>query len=255
MLSAAKKLYWSLRSPGFGRLARERLARYKLPPQAREALIEKYDTELGRLFFEHRGRTVHKWLHYLAVYERYLAPFRGQPVKFLEIGVSEGGSLELWRDYFGVQAIIFGIDIDPRCAARATAPNQVRIGSQDDAAFLKGVVSEMGALNVVLDDGSHIGRHQRASFDALFPLLSDHGLYMIEDIHTSYWHGFHEGGYRRRGTAIEYVKGMIDDMHAWYHERTPKTPAKCDVGAIHVYDGIVVIEKARRQEPAHIRIA
>ena len=55
--------------------------------------------------------------------------------------------------------------------------------------------------------------------------MKDGGLYMIEDMHTSYWPDW-EGGYRREGTAIEYVKRMIDDMHAWYRNRTTATPAR-----------------------------
>jgi hypothetical protein len=255
LMATARKLVHSLRSrPTEGRLCLERVARYKVPPERRHEFAGEHSTALGRLFFEHHGRTVHKWLHYLPLYERHFSPLRGQAIGFLEIGVGEGGSLDLWRKYLGPQATIFGIDVVAQCASCVTPPNQVRIGSQDDRTFLRGVVAEMGALNVVLDDGSHIGRHQRTSFEVLFPLLSYGGLYVIEDIATSYWRGFHQGGYRKRGTAIEQVKQMIDDMHAWYHDRVPETLAKSEVGAIHVYDQIVVIEKARRNEPRHIRI-
>ncbi len=67
---------------------------------------------IERAFYGHDGRTVHKWHHYLPLYDRYLGSYRqlGRPVRILEIGVSEGGSLELWRGYFGAGAVIFGID-------------------------------------------------------------------------------------------------------------------------------------------------
>jgi hypothetical protein len=84
----------------------------------------------------------------------------------LEIGVFKGGSLELWREYFGPAATIFGVDVNPKCADYVTAPNQVRIGSQDDALFLEKVVLEIGTLDIVLDDDSHIGHHQRRSFES-----------------------------------------------------------------------------------------
>jgi hypothetical protein len=159
------------------------------------------------------------------------------------------GSLELWREYFGASATIFGIDIDPRCAALVDPPNQVRIGSQADTAFLKKVVSEMGGVDIVLDDGSHIAQHQRASFETLFPLLNDGGLYVIEDLHTAYWPGRFQGGFRRRGTAIEYLKLMIDDLHHWYHgRRSPNKAGEC-IKAIHFYDSIAVIEKRQPQPP------
>jgi hypothetical protein len=209
---------------------------------------------IADLFFGTEGRIVHKWAHYLPIYERYFAPFSVTSVRFLEIGVGEGGSLDLWRRYFGPDATIFGIDINPACASRAEAPNQVRIGSQDDPDFLRRVVSEMGGPpQIVLDDGSHIGRQQRVAFETLFPLLAPGGLYIIEDTQTSYYYWF-DGGYRRSGTAIEFAKTIVDDMHAWYHGRRTATNAKKDVAYVSFHDGIVVIEKRRRASPLNIRV-
>ncbi|HEX8351009.1 MAG TPA: class I SAM-dependent methyltransferase, partial [Hymenobacter sp.] len=162
--------------------------------------------KLARQFSEKTGRGADKWLHYLPIYEAHFDRFRETDLRMLEIGVFNGGSLELWRGYFGAKATIFGIDIDQRCAELFDPPNQVRIGSQADCKFLRSVVHEMGGVDLVIDDGSHIAEHQRQSFDCLFPLLNDGGLYVIEDLHTSYWPGAYQGGYRRRGTAIEFVK-------------------------------------------------
>lgn len=206
-------------------------------------------TDLARLFVEHRGRVVRKWAHYPDLYDRHFAPFRDHPIGLLEIGVSEGGSLELWRSYFGASATIFGIDITQECAERVDPPNQVRIGSQDDPVFLQSVVNEMGQPDIIIDDGSHIGRHQTASFEALFPLLAEGGLYVIEDTHTAYWPGIFEGGYKRRGTAIELVKSLLDDLHGWWHNK----PAQ-DVRAIHAYDSIIFIEKGERPRPSQVRV-
>jgi len=214
-------------------------------------LKAKASGPLADIFFSGRGRRVHKWVHYLPIYERYFSPWRGKQLRFLEIGVFGGGSLDMWRAYFGSDATIFGIDINPECAGLADPPTQIRIGSQDDTAFLRRVVDEMGGLDVVLDDGSHVGRHQRASFDILFPLLSDGGIYMIEDTHTSYWRSF-AGGYRRRGTAIEFAKQIVDDLHGWYHHRAPQTQARDQVGAVHFHDSIIVVEKQVRSRPEHV---
>jgi hypothetical protein len=202
-------------------------------------------------FFENRGRPVDKWHHYLDIYDRHFSQFKERPIFFLEIGVCDGGSLDMWRRYFGDQAVIVGIDIDEQCAKRVDAPNVVRIGSQDDLKFLQGIISEFGNPDVVLDDGSHLGAHQRASFDALFDVVKNDGLYVIEDLHTSYWTGW-EGGFRRRNTGIEFVKQMIDDVHGWYHKR-PKGVVSGDmVGGVHLYDSIVVIEKTKRQRPGRL---
>ncbi|HEX8125160.1 MAG TPA: class I SAM-dependent methyltransferase [Allosphingosinicella sp.] len=225
-----------------------------LDPSERHRLLKESRTPLAQLFYQHEGRTAHKWIHYLDIYETHFARYRGTDVHMLEIGVQMGGSLELWRKYFGEKAVIYGVDIDPKCADRVSEPNQVRIGSQGDRAFLKSVAAEMGSLDIILDDGSHIASHQRITFDTLFPLLKEGGLFVIEDIHSSYWPGLQEGGYRRRGTAVELVKRMIDDMHAWYHGHRTSTPAKTQISGIHIYDSMVFIEKGKRSAPQHIKI-
>jgi hypothetical protein len=236
------------------------MAHLRIDPQEKDAVASQTGGALAEVFFGHRGSIVHKWIHYLEIYERHFSPYRNTPFKMLEIGVFKGGSLEMWREYFGEAATIYGIDVDPRCAECVTVPNQVRIGSQDDSVFLNKVILEMGTPDIVLDDGSHIGHHQRKSFDVLFPLLNPGGLYVIEDLHTSYWPGSvggghrFAGGYRHQSNAIEHVKQMIDDMHAWYHNNPVTTPAKTDIGAIHMYDSIVVIEKRHRQQPGHIQV-
>jgi hypothetical protein len=227
---------------------------FKIDPAERTRLSAEASDGLPKLFFAHHGRVVHKWIHYLDIYERHFAQYKNTPVKMLEIGVFMGGSLELWRDYFGPEATLFGIDIDPECASRVSPPNQVRIGSQADAKFLRSVVDELGAPDIILDDAAHIGRLQRASFDVLFPLLKEGGLYVIEDLHTAYWRGVYEGGYRRKGSGIEFIKEMIDDMHAWYHNKSTMTPAKEQIGAIHVYDSVVVIEKRKIKPPGYIKL-
>ena len=209
--------------------------------------------ELARLFFSTDGRVVNKWVHYLPIYERYFASYREKPAKILEIGVNQGGSLDLWRRYFGPDATIFGIDINPRCAERVTAPNQVRIGSQADPDFLRRVVGEMGNPDIVLDDGSHRAQHQRTSFETLFPLLAEGGLYVIEDTHTAYWRRF-GGGYRRRGTAIELAKRVVDDMHAWYHDHATTTDAHHSIGAVAFFDSLIVFEKRRHGQPINIQV-
>ena len=209
-------------------------------------------SEVGRRFLDHKGRTIHKWVDFLDLYDRYFAPYRGTDFVFLEIGVSLGGSLELWRDYFGERATICGIDIDPACASRFDPPNIVRIGSQDDPSFLADVVNEIGRPHIVLDDGSHVARHQRVSFATLWPKLMTGGIYAIEDMHTAYWKDF-GGGYRKNGSAVELVKELIDAQHGWWHDRTPLVPPT-EVGGIHQHESIVFIEKIEKARPAHFKV-
>jgi hypothetical protein len=230
------------------------------------ALAQATPGPLTDLFFAHDGRLIDKWVHYLEIYERHLAAYRDgfplpdgtrRPLRLLEIGVFQGGSLQLWRKYFGPDATIFGIDRDERCAAFDGPETRVRIGSQSDAPFLRNVVDEMGGVDIVIDDGSHRGRHQRASFDALFPELSFGGLYIAEDLHTSYWPLDYAGGYRRPGTFIEVSKSLVDGLHGWYH-RWPISRrarrAKTEIFSVCFYDSVVVIEKRHRDRPAIAKV-
>ena len=208
-----------------------------------------FDGELLTLFAGNEGPIVHKWHHYLPLYDRYFGPYRGRPLRFLEIGVSKGGSLQLWRRYFGPEATIFGIDINPDCARFDGQAGQVRIGSQDDAGLLNAVLDEMGGVDIVLDDGSHMMAHIEASYRTLFPRLAVGGLYMIEDLHTAYWEGW-GGGLNAPANYFNSLRRMVDDMHGWYHGHGAPEGAEGIVG-IHIHDSLVVLEKERVFKPVH----
>ena len=156
---------------------------------------ENYDYrgDLLDFFADHKGSIVHKWHHYIPIYDRYLSKYRNKRVGLLEIGVSKGGSLEMWREYFGEDARIYGIDIDPDCKQFDGVAGHVRIGSQDDPNFLNSVVSEIkktGGLDIVIDDGSHLMTHIRKSFEILYPAMNKNSIYILEDLHTAYWRAY-----------------------------------------------------------------
>lgn len=219
----------------------------------RDNIKENYDFEgdIVDIFIEECDFSIHKWHHYLSIYEEYFSSWRGGALRFLEIGVSGGGSLSMWRKYFGESAVIFGIDIDERCSKFDGIDAQVRIGSQDDPDFLRRVVAEMGGIDIVLDDGSHVMRHIRTSLDVLFPLLEDKGIYMIEDLHTAYWKDF-GGGYTRKANFFNYVNQLVHDMHRWYHVSKVRHPVISDLcDSIHIHDSICVLEKAAIHRPVH----
>ena len=213
-----------------------------------------FSGDLVDFFASKKGKLIHKWHHYIPLYDRYFSRYRGQPIRFLEIGVSEGGSLQMWRKYFGPAATIYGIDINPNCKNLEGPDFQVRIGSQDDPDFLISVLQEMGGIDVVLDDGSHQMAHIRASLKYLFPKLSEGGLYFIEDLHTAYWPIF-GGGYRSAASFFNIIRELIDDMHQWYHNQAlihPEIGQFCP--GIHLHDSICVLEKNRVHQPVHSQI-
>jgi hypothetical protein len=223
------------------------------PSDVKKDIQDKYghNGDLVDLFATNNDYIVHKWHHYIPLYERYFSPFRGRKIRFLEIGVSKGGSLQMWRKYFGDDAIIFGIDIDPECARFNGLAGQVRIGSQVDELFLESVIREMGGLDIVLDDGSHHMKHIPVSLKYLFPHLSNNGIYMIEDLHTAYWKKY-GGGYRAKINFFRSIMDLVDDMHHWYHAKGLKQAViSKDCSGIHIHDSIVVLEKGKVYEPVH----
>ena len=222
----------------------------------KEDIATKYDYNgpLLDIFASNQGPLVHKWHHYIPLYDRYLETYRNQPIKFLEIGVAGGGSLHMWRRYFGEDAAIYGIDIDPACEQFNNLDGQVRIGSQIDKTFLSDVIDEMGGVDVVLDDGSHHMHDIKSSFDYLYPMLNVGGIYIIEDLHTSYWRRY-GGGYGVKNNFFNFVRDSIDDLHRWYHGNAIKNSAIAEhCSGIHIHDSMVVFEKNTVYKPVSSKV-
>jgi hypothetical protein len=227
------------------------LRRVHIDDLDRDEMVAGASNPLEALYYSHQGRIAYKWHHYLELYDRHLRHFRGRPVRILELGIFSGGSLQIWKSYFGEQAVIHGIDIEPGCAQFSEERVVTHIGSQADATLLKQVIDEMGGVDVVIDDASHIGRDQIISFEVLYPLLDANGVYICEDTRASYWSQY-EGGHRKPGTFIEYAKALIDRLHAWYIEddeiARDESFARMTQG-IFFYDSMVVFEKRAKKIP------
>lgn len=241
------------------------------PPESMNGLYRKENSEddidkwdIGRLFLNHDGHETVKWSQYLEAYDRFLGPRRygilegggmRRPTRLLEIGVREGGSLQIFQEFFGSNGQIVGIDIDNRCRKIEVSPAQIRIGDQSDREFLLSVTREFGTPDIVIDDGSHLPKHQMASFETLWQQLNPGGIYIVEDLHTSYWREF-GGGYGKKAGFIEFVKDAIDGMHMWYsrHKMTERGAfAKTEVKAITVFDSLVIFEKTLGRRPESLR--
>jgi len=217
----------------------------------RDEMLARAANPLEAIYYRHEGRVAHKWHHYLELYDRHLGRFRGRPVRILELGIWHGGSLQIWKSYFGEHAIIHGIDIDPGCERFTEAQIVPHAGSQADGDLLRRLVEQMGGVDVVIDDASHIGIDQIASFETLYPLVDANGVYICEDTRAAYWSRY-QGGYRKAGTFIEYSKSLVDQLHAWYIEDDTadrdEAFARMTLG-ISFYDSMVVFEKRPKDVP------
>lgn len=206
---------------------------------------------LAEYFFSNPGRLIQKWHHYFEIYHRHFAAFRGRSPVVMEIGVFHGGSLQMWSRYFGPGARIIGVDIDPRCLAFEELPGvSVVIGDQGDRAFLGSLRERFPRIDILIDDGGHTMEQQIATFEELYPHIQPEGIYLCEDLHTSYLPAF-GGGLRRPGTFIEYSKAFIDRLHAWYLPGAGPVEDGFTLGtfALHYYDSVLVAEKRLIQRP------
>ena len=194
-------------------------------------------------FLTNDKRVIHKWKHYFPIYERHFKDFVYKPVTFLEIGCGEGGSLQMWKRYFGPHARIIGIDIDPECKKFEEDQVEVHIGQQQDCQLLQSLISQVGAPDIVLDDGSHVMSHIIASFQFLYPRMAKNGIYMVEDLHAAYWDEY-EGGLRKPSTFIELCKNLIDELNA-DHTRGSLSPTEFTNSTLsmHFYDSVAVFER------------
>lgn len=210
---------------------------------------------LERYFFQNKGRQIHKWLHDFEIYHRHLRRFRGKPITLIEFGVQLGGSLQMWRDYFGPRARLVGADIEPRCKQWEDSGTRIFIGDQADRRFLQKVAQKARPIDVVVEDGGHHPDQQIATFEVMYPLIKPDGVFVVEDLHTSYWSSY-SGGLGRPGTFMDYAKDLTDQLNA-FHSGTPcfkPTEFIKTTKSIHFYDSVVVFEKGERPvRPTHQR--
>lgn len=209
---------------------------------------------LHAYFQNNGGRLVDKWFHYLDVYHRHFARYRGRQFTMVEVGVYHGGSLQMWRQYFGPNARIIGVDVNPRCKELEEPGIEIVIGDQSNPQFLNELRQRVGKIDILLDDGGHTMQQQLVTFSTLFPYVDPNGIYLCEDCHTSYWREF-GGGFRHTNSFIEVMKGLIDQLNA-FCSKDPNSFAPSTftrgVNSMHFYDSIVVIEKQMRDEPKRV---
>ena len=196
---------------------------------------------------------------YTPLYHRLFAPLRDRPIRLLEIGtggydlVTAGGaSLAMWAEYFA-NGQITGIDIAEKCL---TLDPRIKLfrGSQTDEAFLQTVCDERGPFDIIIDDGSHVGEHVAISFQALFPALTDGGLYLIEDLQTAFWPRF-GGSPADGGAAGKLVQTLIQCLNhaeiAVVDRSHPFPPFAGQVRALRAFHNLLVIEKGDNSEPSN----
>jgi hypothetical protein len=190
-----------------------------------------------------------KWDRYFDVYEKHFHKFKGKNITFVEVGVQNGGSLEMWSKYFGPESKLYGIDIEPKCAELVyDNPNiKIIIGDQSSKDFWDRTLSEIGNIDAIVEDGGHTMNQQITTFEKVFPIINEGGMYVCEDTHTSYWGEF-GGGYKNLMSFNEYSKNFVDvlnynHMRDGHGQIEQKKNMSTGLSGISFYDSMVVFEK------------
>ncbi len=200
-----------------------------------------------------------KWgAHWYAQhYQKHFVHLRRKSIILLEIGIggykepqAGGASLRMWRKFFP-RGKIYGIDIEDK-----TPHDERRIrtfkGDQTDENFLRRVINEIGAPDIIIDDGSHLNKHVVQTFKILFPMLAEHGFYAAEDLQTAYWPEY--GGTSERldspETSMGFFRQLTDGLNHEEYIRPGYQPTYFDehIIALHFYHNLVIIEKGLNNE-------
>jgi demethylmacrocin O-methyltransferase len=216
--------------------------------------------DLTKLAIKHQ---TDKWggHFYTQHYHSHLKHLREAPINLLEIGiggyndpVKGGESLRMWQDYFP-NGKIYGIDIADKCLHDTERIKTFR-GSQVDSAFLDSVVSQIGKVDIIIDDGSHINSHIIATFNHLFPLLADNGIYIVEDLQTSYWESYGGSSFNldRSRTAVNFFKSRIDGLNHQEIINPKYVSSYCDqhIVSLSWYHNMVFVQKGLNDEKSNV---
>ena len=178
---------------------------------------------LKELFKGHKGKLSDKWSLYLDEWDRIFTPYRYRRINLLEIGVQNGGSLEVWSRYFQKAARIIGCDIDKKCGDLRYDDDRIAIivGDANSDECAGRILQQASKFGIIIDDASHKSSDIVRSFARYFPYIMDGGIYVVEDLHTSYWESY-EGGLHNPFSAMAFFK-RLSDLVNYEHWRNNKS--------------------------------
>ena len=182
-----------------------------------------------------------KWSNYFEIYENLFKKFVNKKITFVEIGIGNGGSLFMWKKFFGKNARIIGIELNPDAKKLEKFGFEIFIGDQSDPFFWKKFYKKVGKIDVLLDDGGHKNIQQITSFMESYNNINQNGIIVVEDTHTSY---MKKKGFKNPSnySFINFCNLIIENLH----RRNPSANKKLNIlskkiESIYFYDSIVSI--------------
>tara|TARA_B100001123_G_C15187491_1_gene977921 strand:- start:328 stop:1209 length:882 start_codon:yes stop_codon:yes gene_type:complete len=193
---------------------------------------------------------------YFQVYEEIFKKYVGKKITFVEVGVLGGGSLFMWRDYFGKDARIIGIDLNPDAEKWKKHGFEIFIGSQSNEKFWNNFYKEVGKIDILLDDGGHHNNQQITSVHASIPNINNEGVIVVEDTHSSYMSSF---GNPSKFSFINFSKYVVDKINYRFPLTNPKMRQKKEgrIFSVTFYESIVAfnINSEKCFDPEHVNSA
>jgi len=184
---------------------------------------------------------------YFDIYEFIFNSYRGKPITFIEVGVFNGGSLHMWREYFGDQARIIGVDFNPIALELEKDGFEIYIGNQESSEFWLDLKSKVGEADIILDDGGHKNGQQISTLYNGVELIKDGGVIVVEDTHTSYFRRF---GNPSPFSFINYSKNIVDVINSRFqYVDSKKSKFYSLVWSVGYFESIVAfhIDKSKSQ--------
>lgn len=188
-------------------------------------------------FLKSKYRSI-KYSTYFEIYDHIFNHYKKKKIKFVEIGVFDGGSLFMWRDFFGDQAEIVGIDLNPEAKKWEKYGFKIFIGDQSNPVFLKSIFDKLGKIDILLDDGGHTNEQQIVTTNVALNYIKNGGLLVIEDCHTSYMKRY---GNPSSFSFMSYAKKNIDDInYRFFSKKNFNSIGYNRVFSMSFYNSIVV---------------
>ena len=198
-------------------------------------------------------KTTKKMMGFINIYEKYLKDFKNKKINLFEIGVETGESLRMFSSYFKKGKII-GLDIIK--LNYKIKNTEIFVGDQADKTILYKIVKKYKSFDIIIDDGSHVNSDVKKSFNYLFPKLKLGGLYIIEDLQTSYishWGG-DGNNFNNKKTTMNFIRSLADRMH--YQDIDNPFYKNHDfdglIEFVHIFRNIAVIKKSRNYYESNV---
>lgn len=198
--------------------------------------------EIEKLFYNSKNKS-EKVEKYFSIYEEVFKKYKNEDITIVEIGVRNGGSLDIWRNYFSKNSRIIGIDLNPECKKFEREGVEIFIGNQSDPSFWNTFFKKVGMVDIIVDDGGHTSMDQIVTLVSTVNKIKDGGILFVEDTHTSY--NLKDSlidNKSNKYSFIDFSKKMIDDINTKFSKNFKKykfSYSDC-IYSMQIFESVVI---------------